>query len=95
MTNPGANVGLEMASETAAAIRHMQATFDYLGDDWVAAEANRNWLIKQVRDMVDTLTPADLTIVELSALTAILGPPFSRVIGSPEPPDRTVRLRVV
>ena len=95
MTTPGAKAELGIATEKAAVMRHMQATFDYLGDDRVAAELNRNWLIKQVRDMVDTVTPADLTIVELIALNGILGPAFSRVIGSPEPPDRTVRLRVV
>jgi hypothetical protein len=74
-------------------LQHITATLAYLGDDPDKAEENRNWLVKMIRDMLDTITPSDLTIAEVVALNGLLGPAYSRLLS--QPPEGIVRLHVV
>ena len=61
-------------------IARLHATFAFMPDEQVAAEELRQWLTWQLREFLEHVGPARLTISELMALVGVLGPAFSRFL---------------
>ena len=73
----------------------VQCTFDFMPDNLDEAEKLRPWLAYQLDGFLRTLTYADLEMPELMGAVAVLGPAFSRILGTTHATKPLPTLRVV
>lgn len=82
-----ARVTAECQRETVVAektrmITQLRAALDFMPDDRAGCEQLRGWIIWQLRNFLDTVSPDDLGPAEAMALVAALGPVFSRTVAA-------------
>lgn len=79
-------------------LSQVQATFDYMPDDPMAAAQLIPWLEWQVTEILDMISLDDFETVELMAIVGVIGPVFARALASQaptRPANRGTPLRLV
>ena len=84
-----------MLDEAQQILGRLQATMDFMLADEDAPHAMKPWLVWQSENILDHIGPEHFTPCEMVALVGLLGPIFSRVLGTPLTPPEGTGLRAV